>query len=551
MRTEQRARKKEGKAAWPVLCFAALVVSCLICACPAFMGDEDGKTSTFSITISDGGRAAAVLPWDASINIAALNHTITLTGSAGQEIRREGIKAGQTVPFTVDTGRWDIAIRAYLGSVLKAEGFTSVNFEPGPNGTVSVIMRRPKNVPGSGLIDIVYVAGGSFDMGKNLGTGGGSDETPVHTVTLTGFSIGKYPVTQAEYQKVMEMNPSGFNGSAGREPINGEVQENRPVEQVSWYDAIVFCNKLSIMEGLSPAYKINDSTDPDNWGTVPRSSNSTWDAVVIVSGSNGYRLPTEAQWEYAAKGGNPNAPGWVGYTYPGSDTIDNVAWYSSNSGSVTHEVGKKAPNGLGLYDMSGNVYEWCWDWMGSYSGETQNDPVGPGSGSGRVMRGGGHRDGTYSTRSAYHAYSQSPAFGDDGIGLRVVRPDRSGTDVPSTATGTLTSIAEFGTWLSKQPANKPETAYNVKLNVSSLGGGADTAGSAGKALKTYSTKYVNIDLSGSTINSIENDAFAWCTNLTGITVPNSITSIGTRAFEGCTKLTSVTIPDIRETARFT
>ena len=221
--------------------------------------------------------------------------------------------------------------------------------------------------------------------------------------------MGKYEVTQEQYQTVMGSNPS--NSSYG-------VGNNYPVNTVSWYDAIVFCNKLSIAEGLSPAYRILGDTDPAKWGSVPTSGNSTWDAVEIVNGSTGYRLPTEAQWEYAARGGN-GSPG--NYTYSGSNNVDDIAWYSSNSGSKTHEVGKKAPNGLGLYDMSGNVWEWCWDMYGSYSSGAQTDPVGADSGSSRVGRGGSWYFLAGSTRSSYRG-SHGPVNRDDGIGFRLARP---------------------------------------------------------------------------------------------------------------------------------
>jgi len=202
-------------------------------------------------------------------------------------------------------------------------------------------------------IEMINVPGGSFQMGNPDSSVGGSDERPVRTVTLTGFYMSKTEVTQAQYQAVMGSNPASGYGVGG----------NYPVYYVSWYDALVFCNKLSIAKGLTPAYRINNSTDPTAWGSVPTSTNATWNAVEIVSGSTGYRLPTEAQWEYAAKGGN-GSPG--NYTYSGSNTVGDVAWYTNNSGSGTHPVGTKAANGLGLYDMSGNVYEWCWDWYGSY-----------------------------------------------------------------------------------------------------------------------------------------------------------------------------------------
>jgi formylglycine-generating enzyme required for sulfatase activity len=261
---------------------------------------------------------------------------------------------------------------------------------------------------------MVWVPGGSFEMGKELGTAGSGDTTPVHTVTLSGFYMGRYQVTQAQYQAVMGSNPSYFDSS----PASGEVQGNRPVESVSWYDAIVFCNKLSMAEGLTPAYSISNSTNPSDWGAVPTSSNSTWDAAVIVSGSAGYRLPTEAQWEYAAKGGN-GTPG--NYIYSGSNTVGDVAWYDGNSNSMTHEVGKKTANGLGIYDISGNVWEWCWDWYDSYSSSAQNNPAGPASGSARVIRGGSWSYDASYARSVYRDLNIS-YFRYYYIGFRLVRP---------------------------------------------------------------------------------------------------------------------------------
>jgi formylglycine-generating enzyme required for sulfatase activity len=266
------------------------------------------------------------------------------------------------------------------------------------------------------FIEMAYVPGGSFQMGDTTG-GGYSDELPVHTVTLTGFYMGKYPVTQAQYQAVMGSNPSYFTTAvAGESGTPGKL----PVEQVSWYDAIVFCNRLSMAESLDPAYSISGSTNPSDWGAVPNGYDEAWDAVVIVSGANGYRLPTEAQWEYAAKGGN-GLPG--NYTYSGSNNVGDVARYDSNSGSKTHEVGKKQPNGLGLYDMSGNVWEWCWDWYGSsyYSIGEQSDPVGPASGAYRVLRGGSWDRSAEDLRSAFRSYNNPYSRGNI-YGFRLLRP---------------------------------------------------------------------------------------------------------------------------------
>ncbi|MCB5286384.1 MAG: formylglycine-generating enzyme family protein [Candidatus Cloacimonetes bacterium] len=221
----------------------------------------------------------------------------------------------------------------------------------------------------------VYVPGGSFTMGDTRG-GGFSSELPTHSVTLSSFYMGKYEVTQAEYADVMGSNPSHDYG----------VGDNYPAYNVSWYSMIKYCNLRSIGEGLTPVYSISGSTNPTTWGTVPTSNNITWNAAICDWAANGYRLPTEAEWEYAARGAT-NTPD---YLYSGSDDLNAVGWYSSNSGSTTHLVGSKAPNALGLYDMSGNLHEWCWDWWDSsyYSSSSSNNPTGPNSGSYRVLRGG-------------------------------------------------------------------------------------------------------------------------------------------------------------------
>jgi uncharacterized repeat protein (TIGR02543 family) len=271
------------------------------------------------------------------------------------------------------------------------------------------------NVP---VYEMVFVPDGSFEMGKNLGTGGGSDVTPVHTVTLGGYYMGIYEVTQAQYEAVMWTTLEEQQALAGTNTSNYGKGDNYPMYYVSWYDALVFCNKLSMAEGLSPAYMINNSTDPAIWGSIPTSSNSSWDNVEIVSGSTGYRLPTEAQWEYAAKGGDGSTGN---YTYAGSNDLDDVAWYSGNSASATHTIGTKAPNGLGLYDMSGNVSEWCQDWNGSYSSEAQTDPTGASSGSDRIVRGGSWYYFDQYASSVYR-YNSYQYIRNNSQGFRLVRP---------------------------------------------------------------------------------------------------------------------------------
>ena len=252
--------------------------------------------------------------------------------------------------------------------------------------SLKVVLEKEKEViPSqktvSGNIEMVFVEGGTFQMGSD-------DEKPVHSVTVSDFYIGKYEVTQGEYKAVMGKNPSSFTSSGN----------NAPVEQVSWYDAVEYCNKLSEKEGLKKCYS------------------GSGESIKRDFSANGYRLPTEAEWEYAARGGNKSK----GYHYSGSNDIGSVAWYNDNSGSKTHSIGSKQANELGIYDMSGNVLEWCCDWYGDYSSSAQINPRGPGSGSYRVGRGGGW---FYDARSCSTAYRRisTPASSNLYIGFRLSR----------------------------------------------------------------------------------------------------------------------------------
>ena len=260
----------------------------------------------------------------------------------------------------------------------------------------------------------VLIPAGTFQMGSEKGY---DDNKPVHEVTITkSFYMGKYEVTQAEYEKYCSYGGSSPSSDSG----DGD---NYPAYYVSWYDALVYCNKRSMAEGLTPCYSISGSTDPEKWGTVPTSSNNTWNAVVCNWNANGYRLPTEAEWEYAARAGDNTVDS---LTYSGTSDVNKLgeyAWYSSNSNSKAHEVGTKKANGFGLYDMSGNVFEWCWNrFTNSYDAETAggSDPTGVSSGSYRVFRGGcwGNDLGDCAVSCRYF---DGPSYRDDDYGFRVVR----------------------------------------------------------------------------------------------------------------------------------
>jgi len=235
----------------------------------------------------------------------------------------------------------------------------TIKIEENITSQVDIILEKGSDIPEN----MVFVKGETFQMGSS---GGDSNEKPIHGVTLSDFYISKYEVTFAEYDKFCE--------STGRtKPSDkGWGRGNRPVINVSWNDAAAYC---------------------------------TW---------AGGRLPTEAEWEYAAKGGNQSR----GYTYSGSNTVENVAWYYGNSGSKTHEVGTKQPNELGIYDMSGNVWELCNDWYDKnyYKDSPKTNPQGPSSGTSRVLRGGSWSNITYYCRSAYRfRYLPSNSYFNDGF----------------------------------------------------------------------------------------------------------------------------------------
>jgi formylglycine-generating enzyme required for sulfatase activity len=242
--------------------------------------------------------------------------------------------------------------------------------------------------------EMVLVESGSFQMGSSDGR---SSEQPVHTVNITKpFYIARYAVTIDQYDEFCE-----DTGTVNTD----EGLADQPVG-IIWYEVTAYCNWLSEQAGLDPCYEIK--------GVATRCDFA----------ANGYRLPTEAEWEYAARGG----PKSQGYTYAGSDDPDKVAWYEENSGGQVHPVGQKQPNELGLYDMSGNMPEWCWDWYVKdyYATSPSSDPTGPDTvGRGfmdrlKVCRGGSCLSTLFELRIAYRSYD-GPDYRDGGSGIRLVR----------------------------------------------------------------------------------------------------------------------------------
>jgi formylglycine-generating enzyme required for sulfatase activity len=252
-------------------------------------------------------------------------------------------------------------------------------------------------------IEMVRIRGGTFTMGSS--DSADSEASPPHQVTLSAFYMGKYEVTQAQYQEVMGINPSDFIS----DPAAGDIQRRRPVEMVTWYDAVEFCNKLSKREGRTPVYTISGRT-PATGSIIIAEVTANWNA-------NGYRLPTDAEWEYACRAGTTTA-------YNTGNTIsNNTGWYNANSGGKTHEVGKKPPNAWGLYDMHGNVFEWCWNMFETYTSNAKTNPTGSeGTAPGlhRVIRGGFWGTDEDFMRSA-NRVRYTPGDGRSITGFRIVR----------------------------------------------------------------------------------------------------------------------------------
>jgi len=369
---------------------SAKAITAFSFASPAATGIITEATHTIAITVPFG------------TDVIALVATFTTTGSSvkvGSTVQVTGTTSNNfTSPVVYTVTAADATTQDYTVTVTVASGdYTSANI-----GTLK------------------YVPAGSFQR----------DATLTNISTVSAFRMSQYDITRAQFLAIMGTDPSNATYSSGT---------SDPVQMTNWYQAIAFCNKLSIAEGLTPVYSVSGVTFSTlTYAAIPTTSDANWDAATADWSANGYRLPTEMEYMWAAMGATSDGisadiVGGVntgGYTkgYAGSIetggaqvNINNYAWTSGNSGSTTHPVGTKLPNELGLYDMSGNVFEWCWDWYDSYPTGTQADYRGAASGTNRVLRGGSWNINASYATVATRNYS-NPNYQYSNLGVRVVRP---------------------------------------------------------------------------------------------------------------------------------
>ena len=336
---------------------------------------------------------------------------LSLPDGQGLECASQLMESFPAVPFVILTGLDDEAVG--LESVRRGAQDYLIKWQIDGKLIMRVISyaieRKQAALEKEKLIrELVQVTGGTFQMGSTTGS---LNETPVHSVTLGAFYIDKTEITYENWTDVRNWGlthgyadlPEGRNGCSGT--------THHPVTEVDWYDILKWCNASSEKDGLTPVYYTSNTLT-----TVYRTGQLNLAAAAVKWTADGYRLPTEAEWEFAARGGTKSQ----GYTYSGSKIVDDVAWCGDNSGNNTHPVSTKGANELGIYDMSGNVWEWCWDWYGSYSSTAQTDPKGPTSGRRRVLRGGSFDVSDSSCHVSVRSIG-SPHLRNHFVGFRCVR----------------------------------------------------------------------------------------------------------------------------------
>ncbi|MBU1068901.1 SUMF1/EgtB/PvdO family nonheme iron enzyme [Myxococcota bacterium] len=399
----------------------------------------DGANLNAQTCVTQGfGQASGALGCTAG---CAFNEAACVAKSTNADLATLTVSAGTLTPaFSPSTTSYGVTVPTWVTTLTlaatKANSYASVNIAPaqpmtlslGANPatvtvtaesgaqkvyTVVITQTATLDYESPNIGTLIYVPVGTFQR----------DATVTNLSLVSAFRMSQYEITRAQWTAVTGWaDPSNTTYSSGT---------SDPVQQVSWYDAIAFCNKLSILEGLTPVYAVSGvDFSALTYAQIPTATNADWNAATANWAANGYRLPTEMEWMWAAMGADTGAPGVTNTTgylkafagSTGSNAIGDYAWYTTNSASKTHPAGTKLPNELGLYDLSGNVWEWAWDWYASsYPTGTLTDIRGPASGADRVRRGGSW-NGSASGCTVAGRVSSFPSFRYYLIGFRVARP---------------------------------------------------------------------------------------------------------------------------------
>ena len=384
----------------------------------------NGQALSYTLTVNE---AANVKVFFKTNGMPIITRTVTLTlplhgtvTSVPEIPPDKQLPEGTEITFTAKA---DAGYVVDKWTVTPSEALKTGGTEGSETATVKVTADTTVTVTFKTEDKTYTVDGVSFTMKKidavmneNVGHSDENNNKP-HKISLSAYLIGETEVTQELWQAVIGNNPSSFNGS----PENGEVQGKRPVECVSWYQAIAFCNKLSKACSLEPCYTVTGiNFDTLEFKNIPTSNDSNWNNAVCNWTKNGFRLPTEAEWEWAAKGGSDDP--WA--RADDKDARADYAWYrhsgAGNANYMTHEVGKKKKNGYGLYDMSGNVKEWCWDWYDwNTPASGQIDPTGPASSLRRACRGGSYNNSSFAVACTNRNGGNAPDSSSIYIGFRL------------------------------------------------------------------------------------------------------------------------------------
>lgn len=385
---------------------AALTMS--FASCSLGSSDSEGNPGTTTITTGNPADSSGSSDSEEKDETPAVkNYTVTFDSDGGSEVASQTVESDKTATKPADpTKSGEKTSYVFLGWY---NGDTAFDFASTIRSDVTLKAKWLEGfvkVPGTTIKgDETWIPESEVFISKR-------------SLTIGELYVCDHEVTRGEYKALMGTDPSEASAyDKDGNKLTGDNALNNPVDYVNWYGAIVYCNKLSIKEGLTPCYALFGATDPDGWGKPPfrfsSSDSAAWDYAVSCNfKANGYRLPTEAEWEWLARGGQ-------NYIYAGSDSVGDVAWGKSNTNNTgTRAVKTKAANGYGLYDMSGNVLEWCWDWHRSISSST--GASGASSGSNRVIRGGSWQATGDEFTNVYRSYIY-PYINGGYIGFRVVR----------------------------------------------------------------------------------------------------------------------------------